>query len=124
MFRVPTLALLGGLIVLSGGLVGQEAKKEDPKTTTKKEDPKGTTTKKEDPAAKFKGQLPANYKKLGLTDEQVQSVYKIQGKYATELGQLRAKEDELKATRDKEVKGVLTPEQKKRLDDILTGKDK
>jgi len=115
MFRVPTLALLGGLIVLSGGLVGQEAKKEDPK---------GTTTKKEDPAAKFKGQLPANYKKLGLTDEQVQSVYKIQGKYATELGQLRAKEDELKATRDKEVKGVLTPEQKKRLDDILTGKDK
>ena len=24
MFRVPTLALLGGLIVLSGGLVGQE----------------------------------------------------------------------------------------------------
>ena len=31
---------------------------------------------------------------------------------------------ELKGARDKEMKGVLTPEQKKRLDEILTGKDK
>ena len=107
MLRVSMVAfLLGGLLVLSAdGLVGQEAKKDEP-------------------TGKAKGKLPANYKKLGLTDAQVQEIYRIDAKYAAELAQLKAKEDELKATRDKDVRAVLTPEQKKRLEEILTGKDK
>jgi Spy/CpxP family protein refolding chaperone len=61
---------------------------------------------------------------LGLTDTQVQSIYKIQNKHNTEIEKLKAKINELETTRDKEMKAVLTPEQKKRLDDILTGKEK
>src|SRR6516162_1765922 len=98
MLRVSMVAfLLGGLLVLSAdGLVGQEAKKDDPKAT-----------KKDEPTGKAKGKLPANYKKLGLTDAQVQEIYRIDAKYAAELAQLKAKEDELKATRDKDVRAVL-----------------
>lgn len=113
MFRLPLVALLGGLIVLSGGLVGQDKKKDDPK----KEE-----VKKDEPKAK--GVLPANWKKIGLTDEQVQNIYKVQNKYNDEIDKLEAKIKDLKTTRDKEMRAVLTPEQKKRLDDILTGKDK
>ena len=112
MYRSGLLALCAGLLVLSGGLVGQDNKpKEDPK-------------KKDDPAPKVKGMLPANYRKLGLSDNQVQEIYKIQNKYDTEIDKLQAKLDELKANRAKETKAVLTAEQKKRLDEILTGKDK
>lgn len=98
--------LLGGLLVLSAdGLIGQEAKKDDP-------------------PGKFKGILPPNYKKIGLSEGQVQDIYKIQAKYGTEIDKYEAKIKELKSTRDKEVRAVLTPDQKKKLDDILTGKDK
>jgi hypothetical protein len=113
MFRTSMLALIGGLMILSGGF-SQDPKKDDPKKDAKKDD---TTPK-------AKGYLPPNWKKLGLTDAQVQDVYKIQGKYNSEIDKLEAKIAEMKATRDKELKMVLTPEQKKRLEDILLGKDK
>src|SRR4051812_20033810 len=103
MFRASVFALLCGLLMLSGGF-SQDPKKEDPK--------------KDDPAVKAKGFLPPNWKKLGLTDAQVQDVYKIQGKYNTEIDKLEAKIAELKAARDKELKTVLTADQKKRLEEI------
>ena len=109
MFRVSACALLGAMLCLSSGLVGQEPKKD---------------VKKDEPSTKFKGQLPQNWKKLGLTDEQVQTVYKIQSKHNEEIDKLEAKIKEHKAARDKELKTVLTAEQKKRLEDILLGKDK
>ena len=122
MRRLPTLVLLSGLFVLSGGLFGQDAKKDDPKPA-KTDDPKAK--KDETPApAKLKGTLPKYYKDVGLTDGQKQEVYKIQNKYNPEIEKLDAKLKEMKSTRDKEVKGVLTDEQKKRLDDLLTGKGK
>jgi Spy/CpxP family protein refolding chaperone len=113
MFRAALFALLGGLIVLStGNLVGQDTKKDDPKTTEKKDDPKA------------KGFLPQNWGKLGLTEAQKQDVYKIQNKYNADIDKLETQIRELKSARDKEMKAVLTPEQKKRLEDILLGKDK
>jgi hypothetical protein len=117
MFRAGFLALFTCLLVLSGGSVGQD-KKDEPKKDDKKVD------KKEEPPAKMKGVLPQNWKKLGLSDNQVQDIYKIQNKYNEEIGRLDAKIKELKATRDKEERAILTPEQKKRLEDIQTGKDK
>jgi hypothetical protein len=59
-----------------------------------------------------------------LTDTQVQDIYKVQGKYAEEISKLDAKIKELKAARDKEERAILTPDQKKRLEEILLGKDK
>jgi peptidoglycan hydrolase CwlO-like protein len=109
MYRVCACALLGALLTLSSGVVGQEPKKEQ---------------KKDEPATKYKGQLPANWKKIGLSDEQVQSVYKVQSKYNEEIDKLDAKIKELKAAMDKERRAILTAEQKKRLEEILLGKDK
>jgi Spy/CpxP family protein refolding chaperone len=119
MFRACLLALFSALLVLSAGSFGQDPKsKEDPKTTDKK------TDGKDEPTGKLKGQLPPNWKKLGLTDVQVQDIYKVQGKYRDEIAKLRAKIAELEAARDKEEKAILTPDQKKRLEEILIGKDK
>ena len=116
MFRASLFALLSGLVVLSGSTIGDEPKaKPDPKKDEKKEDP---------PAGKLKGVLPPNWKKVGLTDAQVQDIYKVQNKYDTEIDKLQAKIEELKANRTKDMKAILTTEQKKRLDDILTGKEK
>ena len=112
MYRVWTLAFVGMMCVLSGGLVGQDTKKDDPKAA------------KTEPQVKFKGTLPQNWGKIGLTDDQKQEIYKIQGKYHSEIEKLEAKVKELKGTRDKEIRAVLTPDQKKRLEDIVIGKDK
>ena len=117
MYRAGFLALFTCLLVLSGGLVGQD-KKEDPKKDEKK------TDKKEEPTAKLKGVLPANWKKLGLTDAQVQEVYKVQSKYNEDIAKLESKIKELKAAKEKDERAVLTSEQKKRLEEILIGKDK
>jgi hypothetical protein len=102
------LMLACGVFALSGGLLGQEAKKDE----------------KKDPPVKAKGMLPPNWGRIGLSDDQKQTIYKIQGKYGEEIDKLEAKLKELRTTRDKEMKGVLTAEQKKRLEEILIGKDK
>jgi hypothetical protein len=109
MCRVCSLALFSALVVLSAGSFGQDKKdKADPK----------------DPATKVKGVLPPNWKKIGLTDVQVQDIYKIQAKYRDEISKLKAKISELESAQHKEEKAILTPEQKKRLEEILVGKDK
>ncbi len=111
MFRCFSLTLLTAMLVLSVGGFAQ-----DPKA---KDDPK-----KPDPVGKMKGRLPAHWSKLGLSEKQVQDVYKVQTKYGDEIDKLEAKIKELKAAKDKEEKAILTPDQKKRLEDILLGKDK
>lgn len=118
MLRASMFALLGGVLVLSSGVVGQDTKK--------KEDPaKAKDVKKDDtPPVKAKGFLPQHWGKIGLADDQKQDIYKIQGKYSGEIDKLEAKIKEMKGTRDKEMKAVLTADQKKKLDEILTGKDK
>jgi hypothetical protein len=114
MLRLPLLALLGALIVLSAdGLVGQDPKKDDPKVT-----------KKDDTPVKVKGQLPQNWGKLGLSDQQKQEIYKIQGKYKAEIDKLEAKIKGLQDSRLKEMRTVLTADQKKKLEEIVLGKDR
>jgi Spy/CpxP family protein refolding chaperone len=71
---------------------------------------------------KAKGQLPQNWKNLGLTDKQIQDVYKIQARHNEEIDKLEAKIKEHKEQMSKERLEVLTPEQKKRLEEILKGK--
>jgi Spy/CpxP family protein refolding chaperone len=106
MFRVLLPAALTALLVMGGGIVAQDKK----------------DGKKDDAGPKAKGFLPMNWGKIGLTDNQKQEIYTIQGKYNAEIDKLEAKIRELKGARDKEMKAVLTPEQKKRLEEILLGK--
>ena len=87
--------------------------------------PKPAEPKKDDKPAdtkKASGVLPQNWKQLGLTDKQVQDIYKIQGKYNDEIDTLEAKIKELKDKMSKERAIVLTAEQKKRLEEILKEK--
>lgn len=72
--------------------------------------------------ARAKGQLPANWKQLGLTDEQIQTVYRIQNKYNDEIDKLETQIKNLKEQMAKERSAVLTAEQKKRLEDIIREK--
>jgi hypothetical protein len=69
-----------------------------------------------------KGQLPTYWKQLGLTDEQVQKVYKLQGKINDEIDTHEAKIKELKEKMAKERMTILTKEQKDRLEAIIKEK--
>ena len=97
-----------GLFFIGGGLVGQEAKKD--------------SKEKESSTAKVKGQLPQNWAKLGLTDEQKKKVYAIDAKHDEEIDKLNEKIKELKEKKRKEQLEVLTSEQKKRLEALLKEK--
>lgn len=119
MFRASCLALVTALVVMSGGSVGQDPKKDDKKPA---ELPK--VDKQDTPPARVKGQLPPNWKKVGLTDDQIQQIYRIQNKHDDEIDKLQTKIDDLKSARIRDARAVLTAEQKKRLEDILLGRDK
>lgn len=78
--------------------------------------------KDDKPESRAKGQLPQYWKQLGLTDEQVQRVYKLQAKYADDIDKLEEQIKALKEKMAKERAAVLTPEQKKRLEAIIKEK--
>lgn len=71
---------------------------------------------------KIKGTLPANWGKLGLTDDQKQKVYKVQAEYKDKIADLEKQIKELKEKERGEMEKVLTDEQKKRLKEILGSK--
>jgi hypothetical protein len=110
MFRLR-LGLMGLAIFLlaTGWLAGQDQKSDDKKTEDK------------EVPAKVKGNLPKGFSKLGLTDDQKQSIYKITGKYRAKIDELRQKMIALQTEEKAEIDKVLTAEQKARLREILLG---
>lgn len=79
--------------------------------------------KKEDKApVKVKGTLPANWSKLGLSDEQKQKVYTAQSEFRGKIAELEAKIKELKKQEREELEKVLTDAQKGRLKELLLEK--
>ncbi|MSR30892.1 MAG: hypothetical protein EXR99_05235 [Gemmataceae bacterium] len=75
----------------------------------------------QDKDVKLKGQLPQHFKKLGLKDEQVQKIYKIQADFRTKAQDLEKQIRELKAKEKGEIEGSLTEVQKTLLKDLRTG---
>jgi len=75
----------------------------------------------EDPPVKYKGQLPAGWRKLGLSDRQVQDIYKIQTDYRTKIGKLQAQIQQLREEERAKMHEVLTPTQRERLKEIRGG---
>jgi Spy/CpxP family protein refolding chaperone len=78
---------------------------------------------KKDPDPKAKGQLRANWKKLGLSDDQVQKIYKVQGEYRGKIDVLEQKIKELREEQYAEELKVLTAAQKARLKELGEFKD-
>ena len=79
----------------------------------------GDDKKPADPP-KVKGQLPAHFKKLGLSDKQIQQIYKIESDYREQISVLQQKIDDLKKAEHLDVDDVLTADQKTRLKELLT----
>jgi Spy/CpxP family protein refolding chaperone len=111
MKSVRTLvALLAVAAIVFGGWLSA--------TSTKADDPK-----KDPPDPKAKGQLRTHWKQLGLAEDQVQKIYKVQAEYKAKIDTLEA---QVKALKDeqytKEVE-VLTADQKKHLAELDAFKD-
>ncbi len=64
---------------------------------------------------KGKSNLPPNWGKLGLSDEQKQKVYAIRGDYASRIQELQAKLKELQRQELGEMMKVLTDTQREQL---------
>jgi hypothetical protein len=102
--RWATCVGVVAVVILSGGfLLGDDKKPDEPKV---------------------KGTLPPHYKALGLTDKQLQDVYKVQASYKAKIDELEQKIKELKAEEKVEREKVLTDAQKTRLKELLIGEEK
>jgi TolA-binding protein len=94
------LTALAVAVIAGGWLMGDDKKPDDPKV---------------------RGQLPAHFKKLGLTDAQVQSIYKIEASYKEKIDALQQQIDDLKKAEHADVDNVLTDAQKTALKGLQTG---
>lgn len=70
---------------------------------------------------KVKGTLYQNWKKLGLTDDQTQKIYKIQAGYRGQISKLEGEIRDLRKKEREEAMSVLTDAQKQRLKELATG---
>ena len=80
----------------------------------------GDDKKPDEPATKLKGKLPAHFKKLGLSDKQLQEIFKIEAGYADKIDALQKQLADMKKAEHNEVVNVLTDEQKAHLKELLT----
>jgi hypothetical protein len=80
----------------------------------------------EKPAAakKPRGRLPAYYAQIGLSNVQRDKIYGVQGTYGTEIESLQKQIAAIEEKRDAEIVAVLTPEQKKTLEDLVAAAKK
>lgn len=70
---------------------------------------------------KARGVLPQHYRQLGLSDEQRQTIYKIQNEYSDKIDDLQKKIDDMKAERNAKYLKALTKAQRDRLEEIKKG---
>jgi hypothetical protein len=64
------------------------------------------------PAVKYRGVLYRNWRRLGLTDQQVQKIYQIQAEHRAKIAALQAQIDQLKDEERIKAEGTLTTAQK------------
>jgi hypothetical protein len=99
MMKIRVVVGVLGILLLAGGWIQGQAEK-----------------------PRAKGQLPPNWSKLGLSDEQRQKVYSIQSEYRSKVDALEAQIKALRKQELSEVSKVLTSGQKTRLREILASK--
>lgn len=109
-----TYALTLGLLLGGGSL----ASAQDKSKSSSKDDSKSSASSRRE-----RGQLPPNYRQLGLSDEQRQQIYKIQNDYADKIHDLEAQIEKMKTERNGKYTKVLTKAQRDRLEEIQKGKD-
>jgi Spy/CpxP family protein refolding chaperone len=73
-------------------------------------------------APRGRGALPANWSKLGLSDEQKQQIHSIQAEYSAKIDDLRQQMRKLEKEERAEMAKVLTDAQRARLREIMNEK--
>jgi Spy/CpxP family protein refolding chaperone len=68
-------------------------------------------------AKKSRGRLPNFYRQV-VDPQQRETIYKIQAEYAPKIAELQAQLEKLIKERDEKIAAVLTPEQRKRVEDL------
>lgn len=67
---------------------------------------------------KARGRLPNYYRAAGVTDEQREKIYSIQSSYREKIEPLEKQIAQLRAKMTTEIEAVLTPEQKKKVEEL------
>ena len=70
------------------------------------------------PEKKIRGRLPAYYSRV-VSQEQRTEIYSVQARFNEQMAELRKQLETLAAQRDKEVRGVLTPDQQRQVDEMV-----
>ena len=91
---------------------------QEPRGGSQADSPTKTKTSKKalDPARR----VPAYFGQLGLTPDQRESIYKVQGKHIPKIEALEQQIEEIRGQMLKECEGVLTPAQKQLLEQRRT----
>jgi hypothetical protein len=109
MIRLSMGGAVLAVALLTGWLSGDD-KKPDKKPDDK--DP---------PVVVVRGTLPTHYKRLGLSDEQKENVYKIRGRYKARIDALTKQIRDLQKEERTKLEEVLTEAQKTRLKELRAG---
>lgn len=118
--RIAQIMIVAGIALGLGTLVSVESTIGQEKAATKSTE-KAASTKV---AKKPRGRLPAYYAQVGLSTEQRDKIYSVQATYGKQIADLQKQIDALEARQDADVVAVLTPEQKKKLDELLAAAEK
>jgi len=70
---------------------------------------------------KPRGQLYSKWKELGLSKDQIEKVYKVQSEHRAKIAKLEAEIKKIRAEERAEAERILTPAQKQRLRELLSG---
>jgi hypothetical protein len=81
----------------------------------------GDDKKPDEQPTKLKGKLPAHFKKLGLSDKQMQEIFKIEAGYVDKIEALQKQLADMRKAEHHEIDNVLTDEQKAHLKELRTG---
>jgi hypothetical protein len=96
------LPVLAALLLASGWLVAQDAKKGDDR----------------EPIIVKRKSLPAGFKRLGLSPEQIKMIDKVRAQYGAKIEALQQQINDLKEKERSELYDVLTDAQKARLREL------
>jgi hypothetical protein len=119
--RLFVAAVLGAAFALSSGRSGVAPAADEPAAGTQATPPSQTKSTgkkaKGDKTAKARGRLPSYFSGV-VTDEQRETIYAIQKEYEPTIKELTLKLDSLRKERDEKINALLSPEQKKKIDDL------
>src|SRR5687768_8505319 len=73
------------------------------------------------PEPKPRGQLYFKWRELGLNKEQIEKIYRIQSEHRAQIDKLEGEIKKLKAQERTKAEALLTPAQKQRLKELLSG---